>query len=185
MEDISLHILDIVENSINAGATLVKIRITEKSSEDIFTVRVEDNGRGIPQEHLREALDPFYTTRTTRKIGMGLALLAQSARETGGDINISSAANKGTVVEARFRPGHIDMRPLGDIADTLIVLITGNPRVDFDFSYVKDGRECKFDTREIKAELDGVPINSAAVTVHLRSHLRDILTDIERGRHVE
>jgi Histidine kinase-, DNA gyrase B-, and HSP90-like ATPase len=180
MEDISLHILDVAENSINAGATLVKIRIEENTGEDIFSVRIEDNGRGIPKEHVREVLDPFYTTRTTRKIGMGLSLLAQSARDTGGDINIASVGNQGTVVDAWFRPSSIDMKPLGNIVDTLIVLITGNPEADFDFAYVKDGRECAFDTRQIKAELDGVPINSPQIIAPLRNYLQDILTDIDR-----
>ncbi|MEJ2684440.1 MAG: ATP-binding protein [Candidatus Sulfobium sp.] len=180
MEDISLHILDVAENSLNAGATLVKIRLTEKTAEDIFSVRIEDNGRGIPKEHLREVLDPFYTTRTTRKTGMGLSLLAQSARETGGDISIESSENKGTVVEAWFRPSHVDMKPLGNISDTLIVLITGNPAADFDFAYFRDGRECAFDTRQIKEELEGVPMNSPRVMTALRKYLQDILADMGR-----
>lgn len=182
MEDISLHILDVAENSINAGASLIKIRITEKTDDDIFSVRIEDNGRGIPEEHLGEVLDPFYTTRKTRKIGMGLSLLAQSARETGGDINISSSDDKGTILEAWFRPSHIDMKPVGNIADTLIVLITGNPQTDFEFTYAKDGQECSLDTRQIKEELDGVPINSPQIAVSLRNYLHDILTDIKRER---
>lgn len=178
MEDISLHILDVAENSINAGAKLVKISITERTDEDIFSLRIEDNGKGIPTEHPEEVLDPFYTTRTTRSVGLGLSLLAQSARETGGDISISSAENKGTTVEAWFRPSHIDMKPLGNIADTLVVLITGNPQADFSFSYFKDGRQWAFDTRQIKVELDGVPINSPQVLVPLRNYLRDLLADI-------
>ncbi len=180
MEDISLHILDVAENSINAGATLVRIRIEENAGDDIFSVRIEDNGKGIPKEYLREVLDPFYTTRTTRKIGMGLSLLAQSARETGGDIDIASAENRGTVVDAWFRPSSIDMKPTGNIADTLIVLITGNPKADFDFSYVRDSRECAVDTRQIKAELEGVPINSPQVIAPLRKYLQDVLADIEQ-----
>lgn len=179
MEDISLHILDVAENSINAGASLVKVQITEKTDEDTFTLRIEDNGRGIPREHLSEVLDPFYTTRTTRKIGMGLSLLAQSARDTGGNIDISSEENRGTVVEARFRPRHIDMKPLGNIADTLAVLVTGNPDADFSFSYERDGRKCAFDSREIKAELDGVPINSPEILAPLRNYLRDIVADVQ------
>lgn len=181
MEDISLHILDVAENSINAGATLVKISITEKTDEDILSLRIEDNGKGIPKEHMKEVLDPFYTTRTTRSIGLGLSLLAQSARETGGDISISSAENGGTAVEARFRPGHIDMKPLGNIADTMVVLITGNPQAEFAFTFFKDGRECAFDTRKIKEELEGVPINSPQILVPLRNYLRDLLAGIEPG----
>ena len=179
MEDISLHILDVAENSINAGATLVKIRIVEKNDEDIFSVCIEDNGRGIPKEHLGDVLDPFYTTRTTRKVGMGLSLLTQAARETGGDVKISSAEERGSVVEARFRPSHIDMKPLGDLADTLMVLIVGNPQADFLFSYSRNGRECAFDTRKVKAELEGVPINAPHVLIPLRRYLQDILAGVE------
>lgn len=178
MEDISLHILDVAENSIIAGATLIKIDITEKPDEDIFSLRIEDNGKGIPKEHLKEVLDPFYSTRTTRSIGMGLSLLAQSARETGGDISIWSAEDRGTSVEAWFRPSHIDMKPLGNIADTLVVLVTGNPEADFTFAYNKEARKYSFDTRQIKEELDGVPINSPEVLVPLRNYLRDLLADI-------
>jgi hypothetical protein len=185
MEDISLHILDIAENSINAGATLIQIRISEKRDEDFFSVTIEDNGRGIPKERLAEVLNPFYTTRTTRKIGLGLSLLAQSARETGGDISIRSLENKGTVVDAHFRPGHIDMRPLGNIAETMIVLITGNPRTDFVFAYCKDGREYAFDTRQIKAELGDVPVTSPHVLSLIRDYLGEILTDIKKEKDVK
>jgi hypothetical protein len=185
MEDISLHVLDIAENSINAGATLVQIRIDENRDEDLFSVTIEDNGRGIPKEHLADVLNPFYSTRTTRKIGLGLSLLAQSARETGGDISIRSLENKGTVVDAYFRPSHIDMRPLGDIAETMIVLITGNPRTDFLFAYRKGGQEYAFDTRQIKAELDEVPITSPNVLSLIRDYLGGILTDIRKEKDVK
>jgi anti-sigma regulatory factor (Ser/Thr protein kinase) len=182
VEDISLHILDIAENSIKAGATLIQVGIEEKTDEDIFSITIKDNGKGIPKEHLAEVLDPFYTTRTTRKIGLGLSLLAQSARETGGDISIQSLESKGTAVEVYFRPSHIDMRPLGDIADTLLVLISGNPEADFVFTWRRDGREHAFDTRQLRAELDDVPINSPRVLSLIRDYLKEILTDIKRER---
>ncbi len=182
MEDISLHILDIAENSISAGATLVQIRLDKNTKEDIFSVTIEDNGKGIPEESLPQVLDPFYTTRTTRKTGLGLSLLAQSAREAGGDISIKSTEGKGTVVEAHFRPGHIDMKPLGDIVDTMIVLITGNPQVDFVFSFCKDGREHTLDTRQIRAELEEVPLSSPGVLSLIRNNIEEILTDIREKR---
>lgn len=180
MEDISLHILDVAENSINAGARLIRIGITEETSKDLFSIRIEDNGMGITEEHLRRVLDPFYTTRTTRKIGLGLSLLAQAARDTGGDINIESREGEGTVVKAWFRPAHIDMKPLGDIADTMMVLITGNPQVDFDFIYKKDGREYGFDTRQLKTELEDVPINAPEIVKPLRDYLKDMMAEIGR-----
>jgi signal transduction histidine kinase len=169
VEDLSLHILDIAENSINAGANLVQILLAEDRGKDLLTVVIKDNGKGIPGEVLAEVLNPFYTTRTTRKIGLGLSLLAQSAKETGGSITIESKEHEGTVVNAGFKPSHIDMKPLGNIADTLIVLITGNPQIDFVFSFTRNNDTFSFDTREIKAELEGIPINSPSVIAAIRT----------------
>jgi hypothetical protein len=178
MEDISLHILDIAENSVSAGAKCVRISIVEEKEKDLCTVEIEDDGRGMTEEFVRKVLDPFCTTRTTRKVGLGLSLLAQSARETGGDILIHSVLHKGTVVTALFRPGHIDMKPLGNIADTITTLIAGSPQTDFLFSYCKGSRTYCLDTREIRSALEEVPVNSAEVLSAIRSDLRDALNDI-------
>ena len=179
MEDISLHILDIAENSISAGATVIKIRIIEDASKDIFTVEIEDNGRGIPADIIEKVLDPFYTTRTTRKVGFGLSLLAQSAKEAGGDIHIKTRDNTGTTITAYFKHSHIDRKPLGNIADTIIVLIAGNPDIDFVFTYDKNKNTYCLDTCQIKAELDGIPINLPPVISAIRKDLQgymDIVT---------
>lgn len=178
MEDISLHILDIAENSISAGATLIKITISEDIAGDLFIVEIEDNGKGIPKDIRAKVLDPFCTTRTTRKVGLGLPLLAQSARETGGDISVRTGNTSGTIVTATFKQSHIDMKPLGDIAETLVVLIAGNPHVDFLFTYSKNSNTFSLDTRQIKEELDGVPIISPPVLSFLRNHLKESLRDI-------
>lgn len=178
MEDISLHILDIAENSISAGASLVKITISGDRAKGLFTVAVEDNGKGIPEDIRAKVLDPFCTTRTTRKVGLGLPLLAQSARETKGDITVKAVNPSGTIVTATFRQSHIDMKPLGDISETLIILIAGNPYVDFLFSYNKDGNTFSLDTRQIKEKLDGVPITSSPVLSFLREYLSASLRDI-------
>jgi anti-sigma regulatory factor (Ser/Thr protein kinase) len=178
MEDISLHILDVAENSIGAGASLVKISLSENAAEDLFSVEIEDNGRGIPEDIRAKVLDPFYTTRTTRKVGLGLPLLAQSARETGGDISIRPGSGCGTIVTANFKQSHIDMKPLGDIAETLVVMIAGNPQIDFLFVYRKNSDEFSLDTREVREELGGVPMNSAPVLSFLRDYLRTSLSDI-------
>ncbi|MBI5633085.1 MAG: ATP-binding protein [Nitrospirae bacterium] len=180
MEDISLHILDIAENSVASGATLITISIVEKTREDSFLVTVEDNGRGMTEEFVKNVLDPFCTTRTTRKIGLGLSLLAQSARETGGDILIASVPGKGTTVTANFIPSHIDMKSLGNITDTITTLIAGNPQVDFLFTYSRDNRTYELDTRQICAALDGVPINSSEVLTAIREDLIEALDDIRR-----
>ena len=178
MEDISLHILDIAENSIGADATLIIISISEETAENLFSVEIEDNGRGIPEDMRSKVLDPFYTTRTTRKVGLGLPLLAQAARETGGDISVRPGGTSGTIVTATFKKSHIDMKPLGNVAETLVVLIAGNPQVDFLFTYNKDSNAFSLDTRRIKEELDGVPINSSPVLSFLRDYLGTSLRDI-------
>jgi len=178
MEDISLHILDIVENSIGAEATLINISISEDTANDLFSVEIGDNGRGIPEDMRSIVLDPFCTTRTTRKVGLGLSLLAQAARETGGDISVRSGSTSGTIVTATFKKSHIDMKPLGNISETLVVLIAGNPQIDFMFTYKKNSNAFSLDTREIKKELDGVPINSSDVLSFLKDYIGASLRDI-------
>lgn len=178
MEDISLHILDVAENSVSAGATLIKITISVDTSKDLFSVEIEDNGKGIPEEIRLKVLDPFCTTRTTRKVGLGLPLLAQAARETGGDITVKAVDTSGTSVTATFKRSHIDLKPLGDIAETLVVLIAGNPQTAFLFTYKKNSNTFSLDTREIKKELDGVPITSAPVLSFLRDFIGTSVQDI-------
>jgi anti-sigma regulatory factor (Ser/Thr protein kinase) len=181
MEDISLHLLDIAENSITAGATLIRIRLVDRRDENRFVVEIEDNGKGMTADVVKKALDPFFTSRTTRSVGLGLSLLAQSARETGGDITIQSTSETGTTVTAQFRPEHIDMKPLGDITETLLVLIAGNPEIDFTFDYDhdKDMEPFSFDTREIRADLENIPINMPQVLSVLRRKLSSALNDIK------
>lgn len=180
MEDLSLHILDIAENSIGAGATVITISIIEDTRSGLLTVEIKDNGKGIPEELIEKVLDPFYTSRTTRKVGLGLPLFAQSAKETGGDISIRSHKDTGTVVRAHFKQGHIDMKPLGNIAETIVILITGNPDIDFFFSYRKNKKHFTFDTRQVKKELEGVPINSPLVLSPIRQYLIESIAVIKK-----
>jgi DNA topoisomerase VI subunit B len=168
MEDISLHILDVAENGIGAGADLIRIVVDEDTEDDILTVSIEDNGRGMEPEFLAKVLDPFVTTRTKRKVGLGLSLLQQSAMEAGGDLKIESAVGKGTRVEAYMRYGHIDRKPLGDMAETMATLIEGNADIDFVYTHRKDGREYILDTREIRAELEEIPLNNPQVVNLIR-----------------
>ncbi|MBI5203739.1 MAG: ATP-binding protein [Nitrospirae bacterium] len=173
MEDISLHILDIAENSIAAGAAIIKITIAEDTGKDLLSVEIEDNGRGITDEFIKKVLDPFYTTRTTRKTGFGLSFLAQSAREADGDISIKSKEGKGTTISACFKYSHIDRKPLGNIADTLIVLIAGNPQVDFLYEHRRDGKVYSINTKEIRPELGEVPLNFPDVINVIRKDIED------------
>jgi len=164
MQDLSLHILDIVENATQAGATLVEIDILEDMDKDLLRISIQDNGRGMDAEMLKGATDPFVTTRTTRRVGMGLPLLKQAARETGGDLRITSELGKGTRVVATFQKSHIDRRPLGDMGATLTALIMGNPDLDFVYRSNLREEEVEVDTRSIRKELDGaMGINDPAV----------------------
>ncbi len=178
MEELSLHILDIVENSIAAGARRIEIIIIEDMKKDIFSIEIKDNGKGIDPDTLKKVMDPFYTTRKTRRVGLGLSLLAQSAREAEGDISITSEKGVGTVVHAYFKHSHIDRKPLGNITDTLIVLIAGNPEIDFLYEHRRNSNTYSIDTREIRSELGDIPLNSPDVIVAIREDIRDGLKGI-------
>ncbi len=171
MEDISLHILDVAENGIAAGANLIGIEIEEDHNKDLLQVVIRDNGRGMAPEFLKKVLDPFVTTRTTRKVGLGLSLFQQSAQEADGDLLVESFPNQGTTVTVFMKHSHIDRKPLGDIPETIITLIQGNPNVDFIYSHKKDDREYLLDTREIRAELEEIPLNHPAVITLIRDSL--------------
>lgn len=173
MEDLSLHILDIVENSITAGAANIRIKIKEDTRENLLLLEISDNGRGMDEEMLRNALDPFHTTRTTRNIGLGIPFLADAARDTGGDISIKSVKGEGTTITAVFRHDHIDRKPLGNIWKTLIVIIVSNPDIDIVFEHKINASEYLLDTAEIKKELDDVPINAPGVIKVIENDLKE------------
>lgn len=181
MEDLSLHILDIVENSITAGATSIRIKINEDVKENLLLIEISDNGKGMDEEMLKNALDPFYTTRTTRNIGLGIPFLADAAREAGGDISIKSVKGEGTTITATFRHDNIDRKPLGDIGKTLIVIIVSNPDIDIVYEHKNNTSEYLLDTAEIKKELEGVPINAPEV---IRFIKKDISVWINSIKHM-
>ena len=146
MEDFSLHILDIVENSIRACAKKIEIKIIEEKKKDLLTIEIIDNGKGMDEKTLKNVLDPFFTTKNTRKVGLGLSLFAQSAGESGGSIKIESKPGKGTKVKATFGYSHIDRKPIGDINESLKVLITANPDINFIYEYQEDCISYHLDT---------------------------------------
>ena len=148
MEDLSLHILDIAENSIAAEAKRIEIRIEEDQVKDVLAIEIKDDGNGMDEEMRRKVLDPFFTTRTTRKVGLGLPLLAQASRESEGTIEIDSKPGQGTTVRAVFRYRHIDRRPLGNIHETIQTLVVGHPEIEFLFEHTKDGSTYRYDTKE-------------------------------------
>jgi anti-sigma regulatory factor (Ser/Thr protein kinase) len=150
MEDLSLHILDIAENSISASAQRIEIRIDEDQAEDLLTLEISDDGRGMDEQMLKKALDPFFTTRKTRRVGLGLSLLAQAARESGGTMDVTSQPQKGTSVRATFRLSHPDCKPMGDIAQTMHTLVVAHPEIDFVLELKTNDSINRFDSREIE-----------------------------------
>jgi signal transduction histidine kinase len=138
MEDLSLHILDIVENSLAARASRVEITVVDAPEEDLLSVEIIDNGEGMDRDTLERALDPFFTTKSVRKVGLGLSLLAQAARESGGDFKLESEEGKGTRIKASFQHSHPDRKPLGDIDETMKVLRVANPEVEFVYNHKRN-----------------------------------------------
>ena len=151
MKELSLHILDIAQNSISAGCTRLELSLTEQDGQ--LTLVIGDNGRGMTPEFLSSVTDPFTTTRTTRKVGLGLPLLRMAAEQTGGSLAIESTVGVGTTVTARFCSGHIDCPPLGDMAGTVALLVQGAPEVDTIYTHTTSRGSFTFDTREIRAVL--------------------------------
>ncbi|RJR15699.1 MAG: ATP-binding protein [Nitrospiraceae bacterium] len=178
MEDLSLHILDIAENSITAGADRIIIRIVEELDTNLFLLEVSDNGRGMDKEMFEHACDPFYTTRTTRKVGLGIPLLSQSAKDCNGDLTLITEKGKGTTITATFQHDHIDRKPLGDIEKTMIVLIASNPDIDFVLEHKKNSETYVLDTSEIKKELGDVPINNMEVIKIIKDDIRAWLNQV-------
>lgn len=173
MRELSLNVLDIAQNSLSAGATLVEITVTEETAADRLIIAIGDNGRGMTPEQVRRVSDPFYTTRTTRKVGMGIPLFRMAAEATGGSLSITSKPGAGTTVTAVFGLSHIDRLPLGDMDGTVSTLVRMNPGLDFCYIHRVDGREFVFDTREIRDILGDVPLDDPDVALWLNEYLRE------------
>lgn len=177
MKELSLNILDITENSTKAGATLVKIELSE--SDEQLIIAITDNGTGMKEETLLSVANPFYTTRTTRKVGMGIPLFRLAAEMTGGSLTIESKHvdeypdDHGTVVKAIFNKGHIDFTPLGDIVSTVTTLIQGHPTVDYLFAHSYGEKLVTLDTRELRDVLEGVPLDTFEVIIWIRDNLAE------------
>jgi anti-sigma regulatory factor (Ser/Thr protein kinase) len=171
VEDISLHILDIAENSIRAEATRIEITLAREVDNDLLRVEITDDGRGMDPETLAKVRDPFFTTKG-KKTGLGIPLLAQAAEQTGGKVHIDSASGKGTRVAISFTWSHVDRPAIGSMADTLLTLIAGHPDLDYVYEERENGRVFRFDTREIKNDLGDVPINNPAALTAIRGMLK-------------
>ena len=178
MKELSLHILDVAENGIAAEADLIRICVDENHLKNRLIIVIEDNGKGIPDIMLDRITDPFVTSRTTRRVGMGLSLFKAAAERCGGSFSIESEPGKGTCVRAVFQYDHIDRAPVGNMVSTIVSLIAGYPEIDIDYTHMYDGRDFTFDTRELRAELEEVPLNEPAVLQHLRHAIKEELDHI-------
>ncbi|HNW51381.1 MAG TPA: ATP-binding protein [Prolixibacteraceae bacterium] len=182
VKELSLHILDIVQNSISAQASKIEILIEEKIPEDQYIIEITDNGTGMDEEMLKHVTDPFFTTRTTRKVGVGLSLFQQNAEQTGGFMTIDSKVGEGTKVRAVFGYKHIDRLPLGDMAGTMTILIGANPNIRFIYNHITALSDFEFDTDEVKEELEKVPINHPDILKALKELIAENLDMIEAGK---
>jgi hypothetical protein len=181
VRELSLHIMDIIENSMGAGASLVTLSINEDRRQNWLYVRISDNGRGIPEDLVQKVMDPFFTTRTTRRVGLGLSLFRETCKRCDGEFFLSSKEGVGTEVRASFRMRHIDLPPLGDMAKSLVALIVGNPEVDIEYIHEVNGQMFQLDTRRVKEELEGLPIVHPEVIRYLGDTIRESLSDMKAG----
>ncbi len=181
MKEIALHIMDIVQNSITAEADLISVRVSINQKVDNLAVEIEDNGKGMDDDMLARVTSPFTTTRTTRKVGLGIPLFKAGAEASGGNFAISSEPGRGTRVCAVYGLTHIDRPPVGDIASVIHTLIVCNPEINFEFEVECGGEKFAVDTAEIKKTLDGVPITQSEVSVWLIEYLREGIDEIFGG----
>jgi len=176
MKELSLHILDLVQNSLRAQAKCVCIWVKDSAAEDRLEIVIKDDGLGMDKALLAKVTEPFVTTRTTRKMGMGIPLFQMAAELTGGGFGIDSAPGQGTTLQGVFVRSHIDAPPLGDMPETLVTLVHGAPDPDIDFSYryETDTQTLTFDTKEIREILEDVPLNTPDVLGWIRGHLEEL-----------
>lgn len=164
MTELSLHVLDIVQNSIKAGAKLIEVSIEENINDNLLTIEIIDDGCGMDKELLNDAVNPFKTTRTTRKVGMGLSLFKNACELTGGRLEIFSKVGKGTHVKAVFVHDSIDRQPIGDMASTMSTIIGGNDKIDYIYTHRYNDNSFKFSTAEIRKIL-GVEVQLSQIEV--------------------
>ncbi|OGP99111.1 MAG: hypothetical protein A2026_18545 [Deltaproteobacteria bacterium RBG_19FT_COMBO_46_12] len=178
MEDLSLHILDIVENAVSAKAKRIDILVMEEPKEDRLIIEIKDDGIGMDEEVNRKAIDPFFTTRTSRKVGLGLSLMAQAAQEAGGMLRIESELGKGTKVTATFQYHHIDRKPLGSMMETMTMLLLGNPELDISYIHQKEGKSYILNSQVLKERFKDRSLIDPEVIQWLKKHLKEGLSQI-------
>jgi len=179
MKNLAMHIMDIAQNSISAGSTIIKLTIKESIKNNQYQIIIEDNGRGMDSEMTKKVIDPFVTSRTTRKVGLGLPLLKQNAERTGGNFKIDSELGKGTLVSALFIHNNLDRPPAGDIAGVVVLLATANPEIELIYTHITDDGKYLFDTREIKKTLEEIPINDNSIYPLIKEMVTENLKEIK------
>lgn len=181
MRELSLNVLDIVQNSVVAGASLTEILLKENTKEHTLLIGIYDNGKGMTEEQIKSVQDPFFTTRTTRKVGMGVPLFKMAAEQTGGTFKITSSVGVGTKVEALFKTDSIDFTPVGDMAATVSAIVSMNEDKDFIYTRCVDEKEFQFKSSQIKAILEGVPLNDPSVIKWIEDYINENTANLMKG----
>ncbi|MAT45139.1 MAG: ATP-binding protein [Anaerolineaceae bacterium] len=178
MKELSLHILDIAENSIAANAKKIEIFVNENTINDRLMICVKDNGKGMDEEATKKIIDPFVTSRTTRKVGLGIPLLKAAAEMCNGNLTIESEINVGTTIQVSFQRSHIDRMPIGNLAQTILHLVIGSPQINWVFHYQVNEEEYIFDDMPIKNELEGLSLTEPLVLAFLREEIESGIKNI-------
>ncbi len=173
MRELSLNVMDIAQNSVRANASVIKIDVTEDTDKSTLEIKISDNGCGMSEEQVKSVIDPFFTTRTTRKVGLGIPLFKMAAEQTGGFLSIESQLGNGTVVTAKFISSHMDMTPLGDINSTISILIRCNPDTNIVFTHTVNEQSFTLDTNELKEVLGDVPLDTPEVMQWIDDYLKE------------
>ncbi|MDR0197842.1 MAG: ATP-binding protein [Oscillospiraceae bacterium] len=182
MTELSLNILDVAQNSIKAGAKLIEISVEIDNAADSLTVRIDDDGCGMSGEQLAKVTDPFFTTRGTRSVGLGVSFFKQAAEMTGGGFEITSESGKGTKVKATFVLSSIDRLPLGDMCSTVETLIVYNTGIDFVYRYRVDETEFTLSTAQMRDILGGVSLDAPDVVEYVRGFLKENTDECDKGK---
>ncbi len=180
MKELSLHILDIIENSVRAEAIFIEFSIIEDTTKNLFIFQVKDNGKGMSSEFIQQVRNPFTTSRTTRKVGLGIPLLDDLCKMCNGVVEIESTVGVGTTLKATMEYNHIDRIPLGDMASTMVTLILSNPEINFHYTHEYNERQFVLDTKEVKNLLEGVPISELSVVQWLKEYIIENLSEIRQ-----
>lgn len=177
MKELSLHILDIVQNSVKANATEIKIDINESREKNLLEIRITDNGCGMSEELLARVRDPFATTRTTRKVGMGISLFEAAAQQSGGYLDIDSELGKGTTLYVCFELDNIDRAPIGDMAETMVTILLSAPEINYVYTHRRSEEEFIFDTKDIKETLGDIPLTNPEILGWIKEYITEGLSE--------